>query len=685
MMIYSSYDPDRGLRYKQTWSDHMARVSEPLIEAMEASAARPASSNSSDSAGYKEAPFGPDFDGRQGFTRVSFVPDLRALSSPRAESDAADGTLAAASRNLSLRAGDLAALRRRAVEMAGCLASQGVKVRLEGALVPVASFAGFADLFAAPEAAASAGPDEPARPAQLAVAEVGGDGRWEIAVCPASALRSSASSDAEASSSSGGHVSFVNGMATPRGGTHIAHAVAPLVKALAEAMAKRNPELGITPALVKQLAVVFVSAQIENPTFDSQMKECLTTRAGAFGSAYVPSKAFVKKILENTCLEAEVLEVAQRRSLKELNKKKVGGGGGSKKPLNVPKLDDAYYAGSSKALSCTLILTEGDSAKALAVAGLEVVGRDNFGVFPLRGKLLNARDATKAQLMKNAELMALCSILNLDFRKQYNNGPDSSMRYGSVMIMADQDHDGSHIKGLVVNFFHKFWPALLQCDGFLQQFATPVLKATPLKASKKAAQDDTVSFYSLGDFDRWRAALADKAAAAAGAAGGSSGVPAAKSELDKWRIKYYKGLGTSTAAEAKAYFTDLEQHRSRFVWRNHPGDGGPDTDADVGSNAIKAYGQDANDLIDLVFSKRRAQDRKAWLLAHRAPLPLPPQQPTVSYCDFVNRELVHFSHADNVRSIPSVVDGLKPSQRKLLYACFKRKLTEEVKVAQLSG
>ena len=63
-----------------------------------------------------------------------------------------------------------------------------------------------------------------------------------------------------------------------------------------------------------------------------------------------------------------------------------------KKGINVPKLDDANWAGTENSRNCTLILTEGDSAKALAVSGLEIVGRDEYGVFPLRGKILNVRD-----------------------------------------------------------------------------------------------------------------------------------------------------------------------------------------------------------------------------------------------------------------------------------------------------
>ena len=102
----------------------------------------------------------------------------------------------------------------------------------------------------------------------------------------------------------------------------------------------------------------------------------------------------------------------------------------------LPKLSDANNAGTKYASQCTLILTEGDSAKALAVAGLGVVGRDNFGVFPLRGKLLNVREAKHDQIMKNEEIQNIKKILGLQHNKEYTSV--SSLRYGKLMIMTDQ-------------------------------------------------------------------------------------------------------------------------------------------------------------------------------------------------------------------------------------------------------
>jgi len=224
--------------------------------------------------------------------------------------------------------------------------------------------------------------------------------------------------------------------------------------------------------------------------------------------------------------------------------------GGSKKtrPTGIAKLDDANNAGGRSSHNCTLILTEGDSAKALAVSGLSVVGRDDYGVFPLRGKLLNVRDAGHDKIKKNEEINAIKQILGLQHDKVYESVKD--LRYGRIMIMADQDHDGSHIKGLVINFIHHFWPSLAKIPGFVCEFITPVIKVRTklfysylvinLLVNWQAFKGKQVkSFYSVPEYERWR----DE--------NGTTG----------WFIKYYKGLGTSDADEAREYFSDLDKHK----------------------------------------------------------------------------------------------------------------------------
>ena len=163
------------------------------------------------------------------------------------------------------------------------------------------------------------------------------------------------------------------------------------------------------------------------------------------------------------------------------------------------KLSDANNAGTRRAGDCTLILTEGDSARALAIAGLGVGGRDNFGVFPLRGKLLNVRDAKHDQIMKNEEIQNIKKILGLQHNKEYSDV--STLRYGRLMLMTDQvrrrerpsrrayidlvayvqDHDGSHIKGLLINYLDHFYPSLLKIPKFLVEFITPVVRVSSLR------------------------------------------------------------------------------------------------------------------------------------------------------------------------------------------------------------
>ena len=194
-------------------------------------------------------------------------------------------------------------------------------------------------------------------------------------------------------------------------------------------------------------------------------------------------------------------------------------------------------------MDCTLILTEGDSAKTLAVAGLGVVGRDKYGVYPLRGKLLNVREASHKQIMENKEITDLVKILGLQYKKKYTSIDDlKSLRYGRLMIMTDQDQDGSHIKGLLINFVHHNWPELLRLP-FVEEFITPIVKATK--------GNQAISFFSLPEFSEWKEAT------------------------DNWhtyKIKYYKGLGTSTSKEAKEYFSDMNRHRIKFRYKDEQDD-----------------------------------------------------------------------------------------------------------------
>lgn len=422
-------------------------------------------------------------------------------------------------------------------------------------------------------------------------------------------------------------VSFVNGICTTKGGTHVDHVVSLVAASIIDELASKK--LQLKPQSVKNTMFVMVRSTLVNPTFGSQVKSECTLKSQEFGSKFEATPKFIKQVLK-TGIQDEVLAVAKFKELKELKKTD-----GSRKSriTGIPKLDDANCAGTAKSEKCTLIVTEGDSAKTLAVAGLSVVGRDYYGVFPLRGKCKNVRDASVKQLMANQEFNDLKKILGLQQDKEYKSV--SELRYGRLMIMTDADNDGSHIKGLILNMIHYFWPSLITLN-FVVSMVTPIIKAT--KGS------ETQSFYTDSTFRTWY---------------GES--------RTGWKIKYYKGLGTSTSVEAREYFKNIKQLTVAFELDNL-----------------------TKDAIVLAFDKTKADDRKQWLLesTEKQASELEVKYGEISklpISEFIHRDLVNFSLADLRRSVASMCDGLKPSQRKVLYACFEKGLKEEMKVAQLAS
>jgi DNA topoisomerase-2 len=210
--------------------------------------------------------------------------------------------------------------------------------------------------------------------------------------------------------------------------------------------AATKKKVPVKPGQIRDAVVFFVNATIVNPSFDSQTKESLTTPAAKFGSVFKSEK------MADSLMKIGLLEEAQAAMEAKSAKDAKKTDGTKRKTLRgFPKLEDALWAGTAKSVDCTLILTEGDSAATSAICGLNVVGRERFGVFPLRGKLLNVKDISQEKFNKNEELTAIKAILGLRQGQKYKD--KTSLRYGRVMVMADQDHDGSHIKGLLMNLF----------------------------------------------------------------------------------------------------------------------------------------------------------------------------------------------------------------------------------------
>ena len=531
------------------------------------------------------------------FTKITFTPDFKKFKMQNMDDDFE------------------ALVKRRVYDLAGT--SRGVKVWLNGERIKINSFKKYMEMYT--KAIKRESGEEAANGASDVIITDNPDTRWEIGFA--------------VSDGAFQQVSFVNSIATTSGGTHVNYIADQVCTKLMEIVKKKNKEgAALKINQIRNHIFLFVNCLIVNPAFTSQTKEQLTTKSTQFGSKCTVSDEFLKKIAKTEVVN-NILHFAQAKADQILKKSD----GSRRSRMDNPKLTDANKAGTKDGYKCTLVLTEGDSAKGLAIAGRSVISPDLFGVFPLRGKLLNIRDAGIEQISKNAEIQNIKNFLGLKHKTQYTDC--KSLRYGHLMIMTDQDHDGSHIKGLLINFLQVQFPSLLKIPGFLIEFITPIVKVfkgNPRRPTKSQ------SFFTMPEYEAWKEAH--------------------KHERG-WQNKYYKGLGTSTTEDAQVYFRDLDKHLKEFhIMQDH----------EAG-------------LIELAFSKKKADERKEWLRQFKPGTYLDHSTKEITYTDFVNRELILFSMADNIRSIPSVVDGLKPGQRKVLYACFKKNLRKDMKVGELAG
>lgn len=439
--------------------------------------------------------------------------------------------------------------------------------------------------------------------------------RWEVIAAP------NTSSQFE-------QVSFVNGINTVRGGKHVDYIKNQITKKLVE-MAESKKKTVKANHIADNL-FLSVKCLIINPSFDTQTKECLTTPVAKFGSKFELSDKFMTGLFKSGIIEkaARLTDFHQDKKAAKTDGKKTS------RIYGVEKLDDANDAGTKNSAECTLILTEGDSAKALAIAGLSVIGRQKYGVYPLRGKIMNVDDATAQKIADNKEITELKKILGLQNGKVYKD--KSETRYGRILALVDQDSDGHHIKGLLFNLFHSLWPSLYKMDDFLISLKTPLMKAFHTSGQ-------VISFYTMQEVNAW---IENKK----------------KTGMKGWTFKYYKGLGTSTSSEAKEYFKDMKT--TKYIYN----------------------GKESDEAMSLAFNKKRADDRKEWLMKYDPNNALDYQKQEVSYEDFVNKELIIYSEENLLRSINHFMDGLKDSTRKIVYAGFKRKLFhKEMKVAQFAA
>jgi DNA topoisomerase II len=486
---------------------------------------------------------------------------------------------------------DMMALLKKRVFDIGAVTDQSVKkvkVLYNGAPVPVKNFQQYVDLYL--------GVKDADKPETRRVYESGAPvsesegSRWEYAVGLSSTHEFV-------------QVSFVNGICTHKGGKHVDYIMGQITRKLVDYIEKKK-KVKVNASAIKEQLILFLRCDIENPAFDSQTKDFMNTPSAKFGSTCSVSDGFIEKVAKMGVMDlaCSLTEAKESKAAKKTD------GAKTKTVRGIPNLIDANFSGTEKSKDCILILCEGLSAMSGIVSGLSSSDRNTIGIYPLKGKVLNVRGEKTAKINENKEIAAIKKILGLESGKKYTSMADvnANLRYGRIMVMTDQDLDGSHIKGLCINLFHSEWESLTRIPGFICFMNTPILRA------KKGAQ--TQLFYNDGEYEAWKRDFGEE---------GPKG----------WTLKYFKGLGTSTAVEFKEYFA-----HKKIVGFTHTG-------------------KVSDDSVDKVFNKKRPDDRKVWLENYDKHAYLDTSKPEVSYEEFFDREMIHFSTYDCARSIPNMVDG----------------------------
>lgn len=389
----------------------------------------------------------------------------------------------------------------------------------------------------------------------------------------------------------------------------------------------------VTPLFLRSNAVVVLCLLTENERFTSQTKRCFDTPVGSWGwPRWVPSREFRSAVERSTLVDRIIDRASDREDTDAIRLTKAT----SRHP-SIPKYEPALARNTGRA---TLIVCEGDSAANFVRSGLATVGKRDFGLYPLRGKFLNTRGLSFRAISENKEANELLRILGIELQAEYTLERVSKLPYARLMVMSDQDVDGSHIAGLVFNFIDTCAPSLLRVrSDFLSRFATSLIRVSIGRAAP------SIGFFSQVEYDDWCASRR-----AEGQTCGSA--------------TYFKGLGTSSSAMAKDYFRELS--RNTIVLRH--------------------TGSACGDALDLAFNRKRADDRRSFLSSQcdpRAFVPYAEAETTLS--TFVTDELLpQYALSTLRRAIPSL-DGFKEATRKVFFGVRVLNLREGISVANVAG
>lgn len=464
----------------------------------------------------------------------------------------------------------------------------------------------------------------------------------------------------------GKSVSFVNTVISRENGTHVEYIRNRTVSKYIYDKAVRKKLTQIKMDDINSLYFMVLNVTVPDPNYRGQIKTELATSIDKLRQIFTLPEIFVDKFIKNAGIMKILKEINSTKEHGVLHKQV------RKKRTHL--LSDSYTkapkAGTKESQKCTLFIVEGFSASNTPRKGFSFINKQYYGLYTLRGKFLNVRNVSTSKLLKNVPFTELTQIIGLDTKMKYDTQEQlKTLNYGHICILTDQDLDGYHIRGLLLNVFGTFWPKLLTVPGFIQIFSTPLIKAYPLKSQEESSttQEQTgrrkrgtrtvarrheqrqqaLIFFDESEFDRWQEEQGPNLSR-------------------KWIIRYFKGLGRIPDSEIEEVFTNLQ-----FYIRNI-----------VSSNV-----RDINSL-QLAFAKTQADARKTWLSEYSPNdiLDISQNVPITVY-SFVHQQLKHFSHQSIIRAIPMITDGFKESQRKIFYITYNKhhSFQQEIKVENLAN
>lgn len=409
-------------------------------------------------------------------------------------------------------------------------------------------------------------------------------------------------------------LSWANGENTSDGGSHVEFLKRHIINVV-------KNTYNISTQQVSSKLFIMIDINIDKPIYTSQSKVKLSSKV----KYPLPTEQTIRDYV-NKC---GLMDMLNKNILKK-NKTKIVKG----RITTISKLVDANLAGRSR--GCTLFVCEGLSAKTMVDKGLCILGRDYFGCYPLRGKILNVNgmENTNNKYINNKVLTELKQVIGLSDGVKYTN--TDSLRYDHVVCVKDADTDGANIMGLLINFFNERFPTLLRIDGFFSEFISAMIQTKDTNGNK-------IDFFNKIEHKLF--------------------IDSHKSK--KYTSKYIKGLATNEDDDIDRYFNNFDNHVININ-----------------------FDENSDKWLTLAFDKKYADNRKIWIEKFDSNnfLPRVPQKP-ILINDFINIELAEFGLEACIRSIPSIIDGLKPTQRKIIYSLFNigDKAYIPMKVFQLSG